>query len=90
VAPGTVTGVTADGGVPRGPKPYLGAYDKIDDIPFSRLVGLIDWIESDGILRTVDEVVALAVNDLGFGRRGSRIDAQLRNATTFARSRRKA
>lgn len=74
----------------RGPKPQLGWFSKIDDIRFDRLVALIDWIESDGLLRTEDEVLAEAVQELGFQRRGVRIESALRQAIAFSRKKRSA
>jgi hypothetical protein len=72
----------------RAPRPPLGAYWKIDDIPPRRLVDLIDWIESDGVLRTEDELVRVGVQELGFQRLGARIDEALRSAIATARKRR--
>jgi hypothetical protein len=74
-------------GRPR-PRPGLGPYWKIDDIPHQRLVALIDWIESDGVLRTEDELVRVALQELGFQRLGPRINELLRSAIGTARKRR--
>lgn len=72
----------------RGPIPSLGYYDKIDDIYPSRLRDFITWQESDGLLRTEDELIVEAVELLGFQRRGSRIEAALKRAIEDSRSRR--
>ena len=72
----------------QGHRPSLGFYSSIDDIQYTKLVALIDWLESDGLLRTADELVRLAQAELGFQRLGSRIDAKLRSAIEFAQRRR--
>ena len=72
----------------RGRRPNLGSYAKIEDIPFTSLVAHIDWIESDGLLRTEDELIREAQVELGFQRLGNRIDQALRGAIEFARRRR--
>jgi len=50
-------------------------------------VQLIDWISSDGKLRTDDEIVREMVSTLGFSRRGERIEAAIKNALQMSRSR---
>jgi hypothetical protein len=59
--------------IARGPRPPLPEYDDIGDIPYEALADLVAWIESDGLNRTEDELVAETVEELGFQRRGSRI-----------------
>jgi len=49
------------------------------------LVQLIRWIESDEQLRTEDELLAEAINELGYQRRGSKIVAALQIAIRRAR-----
>jgi len=48
------------------------------------LVDLIRWIESDGRLRTNDDLRIEAMTALGFRRRGKRIDAALNRAIRAA------
>jgi len=73
----------------RGPRPRVPRGWKIDEYWGHQLIELIDWIESDDLLRTEDEVIAEAMDELGFQRRGSRIVAVLRSAVRQARHKRK-
>jgi hypothetical protein len=43
-------------------------------------MSLAAWIQSDGLLRTDDEIIAEMVPLLGFSRKGPRIVAVLQNA----------
>jgi len=72
----------------RLPRPNVPRGWKIDEYWEHQLIELIDWIESDDLLRTEDEVIAEAVTELGFQRRGSRIVAVLRSAVRRARQQR--
>ncbi|MFD0597708.1 AAA domain-containing protein [Catellatospora coxensis] len=63
-----------------GAKPELPAVTQITEVPQQTLVDLIRWIESDGLNRTEDEVIAEATTQLGFTRRGPRITEALRQA----------
>lgn len=58
----------------------IGSYYKRE------LVELVRWIESDDQLRTEDEVIDLAIRELGFGRRGRQIVATLTDAIREARN----
>ena len=49
------------------------------------LVALARWIMSDSLLRTDDELQAEMRSELGFQRKGSRIDAALQSAITLAK-----
>ena len=49
------------------------------------LVALIRWIESDGRLRTDRDLLDIAVKELGFSRKGSRITAALEEAIRATR-----
>ena len=44
------------------------------------LVLLMNWLESDGLLRTEEDVQDEALHELGFTRHGPRIDAALSQA----------
>lgn len=59
--------------VQRGDRPMLPDYEEIDDIPEASLARLVAWIESDGLNRTEEELIAETVVELGFRRRGNRI-----------------
>lgn len=68
----------------QSPRPTFRRGLPITDYPHRLLVALIEHYRSDGVLRTADEEIALAMNDLGFQRRGPRIvdalDAAMRGA----------
>ena len=51
----------------------------------AELIALVKWIESDGLLRTEDELIRLAMDELGFQKRGSRIVTALEGAIRTAR-----
>lgn len=67
-----------------GNKPIRTGYP-IDKYPPSDLVRLIRWIESDDVLRTEDELLTVAIVELGFQRRGAKIAAALTEAIGRAR-----
>lgn len=81
----------AESGIPRpappqrkGPRPVpqgmpIGEYEP------SELARLIRWIESDGKLRTDRDLLDIAVKELGFSRKGSRITAALEEAIRATR-----
>ena len=62
----------------RGPRPNVPVYDSIQDYADSDLFTLLSWLRSDSLLRTDEELIAELVGELGFKRRGARIDARLR------------
>jgi very-short-patch-repair endonuclease len=76
----------AAAGRPRGTRPRLARDVPIDQHPFASLVTLIRWIESDTLLRTEEELVAEAMGELGYHRRGARIVEALTLAVRAARS----
>jgi len=57
----------------------------ITDYSHRDLVVLVEWIASDGILRSDDEIVAEAVKELGYKKKGSRIVTKLKQAITAKR-----
>jgi len=63
------------------PGQAIGEYDP------STLVALVRWIESDGRLRTEEDVLVEAMARLGFTRRGPRIIEALKRAIADARAR---
>ncbi|BCJ74001.1 hypothetical protein CS0771_35450 [Catellatospora sp. IY07-71] len=67
-----------------GTRPALPAAEKITDVPQESLVELVRWIESDGLNRTEDEVVAEAYAELGLPRRTPRTTEALRAARRTA------
>ncbi len=69
----------------RGPRPKVQPGQKIDDYSPRQLTSIIEWIESDGRLRTEDELLAEAMQELGFKRRGTKIVAALIQAIHHTR-----
>ncbi|HEY0735383.1 MAG TPA: AAA domain-containing protein [Herpetosiphonaceae bacterium] len=69
----------------RGPRPNIGSWTTITDYTEEELVALVKWIQSDGRLRTDDEVAEEMVQELGFRRRGPRIMSTIRKAIARAR-----
>ena len=64
----------------RGPRPDVPPRPSIAQYSQSELVLLVQWISSDGQLRTDEQIISEMVSTLGFNRRGVRIDASIRNA----------
>lgn len=62
----------------RGPKPPVLVNVPIDQHSTRELLRLLEWIQSDGQLRTDEELMGQLVQHLGYKRRGSRIEARLR------------
>ena len=58
----------------RGTRPNVPKRSKIDDYTQAELMSLIRWILSDGCLRSDEEILKVMLPELGFKRRGSRID----------------
>ncbi|MEP6515311.1 AAA domain-containing protein [Microcoleus vaginatus] len=58
----------------RGTRPNVPKRSKIDDYTQAELMSLIRWILSDGCLRTDEEILKEMLPELGFQRRGARID----------------
>lgn len=70
----------------RGPRPNVPSNrGDINTYSLGELVVLARWIMSDSLLRTDDDLMAEMRSELGFQRRGSRIDAALRHAITLAK-----
>jgi very-short-patch-repair endonuclease/DNA polymerase III delta prime subunit len=68
----------------RLPKPRLIPGSPITEYATGDLVSLVRWIRSDGILRTHEELIVEMLNELGFKRRGHRIDEAFRAAIEHA------
>ena len=65
---------------PRGPRPNVPPGYPITDYTPRELASLVRWILSDTLLRTDEALMAEMRQELGFKRRGSRIDAALEAA----------
>jgi len=62
----------------RSARPKIAQHEIISEYSEHDLVAMVDWIESDGRLRTDEEIMEELVPELGFRRRGTRIEAVLR------------
>lgn len=70
----------------RQPRPNVSKRSKIDDYSLGELIALVRWILSDGCLRTDEEILREMVPELGFKRRGTKIDAAVQRAIKRVRS----
>lgn len=66
-------------------KPTIWYGQPITTYSRADLVAIVRWIQSDGLLRTEEDLIRDAMEELGWRRRGSRIDAGLRDAVSAAR-----
>lgn len=64
----------------RGPRPNIPVRTAINQYSTFELVQLLQWIASDGQLRTDDQIIDEMVATLGFSRRGARIERALQAA----------
>lgn len=64
----------------RDRKPTMPNRDSIDQFSDDELLRLVQWIASDGLLRTDEQLIDEMVEALGFERRGARIVARLAEA----------
>ena len=71
---------------PRKRRPAIVRKESIADYHPQELISLIDWINSDGCLRTDEEIIELMIPELGFSRRGPRIEAAIRSALDLMRA----
>jgi very-short-patch-repair endonuclease len=69
----------------RMPQPWIQPGLTIDQYSQHELGRIARWIESDGTLRTEEQVLAEMMAALGFQRRGSKIEPTLRTAIRAAR-----
>jgi very-short-patch-repair endonuclease len=74
----------------RGPRPAASFGAPIADYSDAELLAIIEWITSDGLLRTDLELKQEARDELGFRRNGTRIEQRLSDAIDQARARRAA
>jgi very-short-patch-repair endonuclease len=69
----------------QGPRPRTYRWQSILNYSLPELVRLVRWVESDGILRTEDELLREVMDELGFQRRGSRVVSRIAEAIRQAR-----
>lgn len=72
----------------RGIRPNVPRGWKVDDYWDHQLIQMIDWVESDELLRTEEELIGEVMTELGFQRRGTRIVTVLRATIRRARQNR--
>jgi very-short-patch-repair endonuclease len=63
-----------------GPRPSIPRKASIEDYTIWELVELVRWVNSDGQLRTDEEILRDLLAELGFNRRGVRIETAIRSA----------
>jgi len=73
----------------RGPRPHIPTRPSISQYTMPELSRLLEWITSDGQLRTDDQIIDEMVAELGFSRRGARIERALQAAIARWRSERR-
>jgi hypothetical protein len=71
----------------RGTRSGISRRDTITEYSEWELIALIDRIESDGRLRTDEEMIDELLPELGFHRRGARIEGVLKSALEKHRNR---
>lgn len=71
----------------RGPKPVIPVRSSINEYTSSELVQWLQWIASDGLLRTDDQIMDEMIAILGFSRRGARIERAIQAAIKLWRPR---
>jgi very-short-patch-repair endonuclease len=70
----------------RGPKPRIPIRTSIMQYSQYEIGQFIQWVSSDGRLRTDDEIITEMITVLGFSRRGARIDAAIKSALQVYRT----
>lgn len=70
----------------RKARPNVTRRETIGEYSRWELLAMIDWIQSDGRLRSDEEIIAELVSELGFQRRGTRIDQALKSVLEFHRN----
>lgn len=69
-----------------GTRPHIIPGTPITNYSQAQLVSLLTWIASDGVMRTHDEQIQEAIEQLGFQRRGARIIKALEKALRVAKT----
>jgi very-short-patch-repair endonuclease len=67
------------------PPPRIPRRQSIDEYTRAELVSTVQGLQSDGKLRTDEEIIEEVTRMLGFSRKGSRIEEALRNAIAYSR-----
>jgi len=74
----------------RAVRPHVTRRDTITEYSEWELMTMIDWIESDGCLRADEEIIDELLPELGFRRRGARIEGVLKSVLEKHRNRLRA
>lgn len=85
IEPSTMTSTAPSASTGRAPRPSIQRRESIDDYSEEELVSIVKWVQSDGRLMTDDEIVREVMVELGFQRRGAKIDAAIRKGIERAR-----
>jgi very-short-patch-repair endonuclease len=68
-------------------RPNICRYDTITDYSERELMDIVSWIQCDGHLRTDEEIIEELLPELGFHRRGVRIEGVLKSVLEKHRNR---
>ena len=63
----------------RGPRPLVPRREHIDDYHAQELDKMLAWLRSDGRLRTDEQLIEEMLDELGFSRRGKKIEETIRS-----------
>jgi very-short-patch-repair endonuclease len=74
----------------RHARPHISRREAITEYSEGELMAMIDWIESDGRLRSDEEIIDELLPEFGFHRRGVRIEGVLKHALGEHRNRLKS
>jgi hypothetical protein len=74
----------------RGSRPYIPTRPSISQYTMPELIRLLEWIAADRRLRTDDQIIDEMTAELGFSRRGARIERDLQAAIARWRSERRS
>lgn len=85
ISPNAVAEVVEKSPARLGPRPAIQPGQKITEYASHELTALIRWIESDGLLRTEEELLRAAMHELGLTRKGAIIATTLSGAIRDAR-----
>jgi very-short-patch-repair endonuclease len=80
------TAIDDNGSRPRAACPVRTGRAGIEQYSPAELAALIKWIEADTLLRTKEQLIDAAIQQLGFRKRGSRIVSALEGAIELARN----
>ncbi|HXF76245.1 MAG TPA: hypothetical protein VNN13_09160, partial [Methylomirabilota bacterium] len=75
------------GARPRGPRPPVPVRETIDQYSDRELRRIAEWVISDGLLRTEEELIREIFEILPFERLGSRIRERLKTVVEVVRRR---